>query len=105
MLLRGEGGLPPSPPVPEPVQAALVRKRPLEFLDWCRDRCGDRFTPYTLPWGDTFHTAVPDDIGSIFTGDQTHIHAGEAFEKAFARVMGPNALFVIDERTTCACGA
>ena len=79
------------------MQAALWWTAPLQFIDWCRNHLGDRFVVFSPPFGDVFYTAVPDDIKKVFTGDQTKIHAGEAYEKIFKRLMGPHSLFVIDD--------
>lgn len=97
LVSRQHASLPPSPPLPRPAQAVLQWKLPLAFADWCRERLGDRYTVYTPPMGDVVYTAVPEDIKALYTGDQSKIHAGEAYDRIFGRLMGPNSLFVIDD--------
>lgn len=89
--------LPPRPPLPRPLQAALFWRRNLQFLEWCRSRCGDRFTVWAPPWGDIVFMIDPDDIKTVFAADPKQIHAGDAYAKVLGTLMGPRSLFLLDE--------
>ena len=89
--------LPPRPPLPRPLQAALFWRRNLQFLEWCRRRCGDTFTVWAPPWGDIVFMVDPDDIKTVFAADPEAIHAGDAYAKVLGTMMGPRSLFLLDE--------
>jgi cytochrome P450 len=67
------------------------------FLNYCHRRYGDRFTVSMGPFGTYVYLADPEDIRSVFLGDDTVFHAGEANAPFFGRVLGPTSVLVTDE--------
>lgn len=89
--------LPPRVRLPRPVVAYMWWRWTVPFLDWCRDRYGDRFTVSVPPYGTCVLLTDPDDIKTLYTTDTETAHAGEQYAKLFKEVMGERALFVLDE--------
>ena len=89
--------LPPAPPIPRALQALLFWRRTVPFLDWCRRRCGDRWTLWVPPWGTSVFLSDPDDIKAAFAADPVVVHAGEAYAKVLGNLMGTRSLFLLDE--------
>ncbi len=87
--------LPPGPRSPATVNTARFARRPLEsLLEWQR-RYGPVFTVRFLVFGTGVYVADPDEIRSMFTGDQSDLLAGEA-NSPLASVLGENSVLVLD---------
>ena len=78
------------------MQSLLWWRRTTQYLDWCRERWGDRFTVFAPPWGKVVVLADPDDIKALFSAPAEDVRAGEAYARIFGRLMGPRSLFVLD---------
>ncbi|CDO28345.1 cytochrome P450 [Mycolicibacterium porcinum] len=89
-------GLPPGPPLPPPVQAALMLHFWPRFVSACRRRYGDVFTLRVLAMGTMVYLADPADIKVVFAGDPTIFHAGEA-NSVLSTLLGESSVLVIDE--------
>lgn len=95
--MRGaDPSLPPAPPLPRLLQAALFWRLKIPFFSWCRRRLGDRFTIWAPPFGPLVCLADPRDIKQVFTGDPGVLHVGEAYGELFKPVMGEHSTFALD---------
>ncbi|OLP01852.1 cytochrome P450 [Mycolicibacterium porcinum] len=89
-------GLPPGPPLPPSVQAALMLHYWPRFVSACRRRYGDVFTLRVATMGTMVYLADPADIKMVFAGDPTIFHAGEA-NSVLSSLLGDSSVLVIDE--------
>jgi cytochrome P450 family 135 len=89
--------LPPSPPLPKPVQTAIWSRQARRMLYACQDRYGDMFTIRVAYEGTWVMLADPEAIKQVFTGDPRIFHAGEG-NQILATVLGQNSLLVLDEK-------
>lgn len=89
-------GLPPGPPLPPSVQAALMLHYWPRFVSACRRRYGDVFTLRVATMGTMVYLADPADIKVVFAGDPTIFHAGEA-NSVLSSLLGDSSVLVIDE--------
>jgi cytochrome P450 family 135 len=92
-----ERRLPPSPPLPKPVQTAIWSRQARRLLYACQDRYGDTFTIRVAYEGTWVMLADPEAIKQVFTGDPKVFHAGEG-NQILATVLGQNSLLVLDEK-------
>jgi len=92
-----ERGLPPSPPLPRPVQTAIWSRQARRMLYGCQDRYGDIFTIRIAYEGTWVLLADPAAVKQVFTGDPKVFHAGEGNE-ILAPLLGRNSLLVLDEK-------
>ncbi len=90
-------GLPPSPPLPKPLQTAVWSRQARRMLYACQDRYGDMFTIRVAYEGTWVMLADPEAIKQVFTGDPRIFHAGEGNE-ILAPLLGRNSLLVLDEK-------
>ena len=90
-----ESTLPPGPKSPPLLQAANLGRLP-RFLDACHQRYGDRFTVRMGRFGTFVYLVDPDDIRSVFHGDDAALHAGEANAPFLGRVLGPSSVLVTE---------
>lgn len=90
------GTLPPGPPLPAFVQTALMVRHWPRFVSACRRRYGDVFTLRIASMGDWVYLADPADIKTVFAGDPTVYHAGEA-NSMLSGLLGDTSVLVIDE--------
>src|SRR6516165_7531977 len=89
-------GLPDGPRRPRTVQAWFWLKRPIRYLDHCRQTYGDVFT-MRLPFGmNMVHIARPDLVKAVFTGDHDVLRAGEANATILEPLVGPHSVLVLD---------
>lgn len=88
--------LPPGPPLPPIVQAAVLLRYWPRFVAACRRRYGKLFTLRVAAVGTMVYLADPDDIKTVFAGDPATYHAGEA-NSMLAALLGPSSVLVIDE--------
>ncbi len=68
--------LPPAAPFPSVAQTIACRWRPLEYLDWCRERIGPRFTVKPIDMPPLVFLSDPKDIRAVVTAPLTSLHAG-----------------------------
>jgi cytochrome P450 len=89
--------LPPGPRLPGWLQAALTGIRPPLYFQLCQRRYGDVIRmrmPVTL---DYVYVADPDAVRTIFRGDPSLFHAGEANGSILEPILGPTSVLVTDE--------
>jgi cytochrome P450 len=89
--------LPPSPPLPKPIQTAIWSRQARRMLYACQDRYGDMFTIRVAYEGTWVMLADPEAIKQVFTGDPKVFHAGEG-NQILATVLGQNSILVLDEK-------
>lgn len=94
--MGGSASLPPGPPLPRVVQAALMMHYWPRFVSACRRRYGDVFTLRVAAMGTMVYLADPADIKVVFAGDPTIFHAGEA-NSVLSALLGDSSVLVIDE--------
>jgi len=87
--------LPPGPPLPRSVQAALILRYWPRFVAACRRRYGSVFTLRIASLGTLVYLDDPADIKAVFAGDPAIYHAGEA-NSMLAGVLGESSVLVID---------
>ncbi len=90
------GPLPPGPPLPRSVQAALMLRYWPGFVSTCRRRYGSVFTLRIASLGTIVYLDDPADIKTVFAGDPAIYHAGEA-NSMLAGVLGESSVLVIDD--------
>ena len=88
--------LPPGPPLPSVVQAALMLRHWPRFVAACRRRYGKMFTVRIASMGTVVYLDDPADIKTVFAGDPAVYHAGEA-NSMLAGLLGKSSVLVIDE--------
>ncbi|MGW0161008.1 cytochrome P450 [Mycobacterium sp. NPDC003323] len=88
--------LPPGPSLPPGLQAALLMKFWPRLLKGCRRRYGDIFTLRIASMGTVVYLADPADIKTVFAGDPSVYHAGEA-NAMLAGLLGASSVLVVDD--------
>jgi cytochrome P450 family 135 len=88
--------LPPGPPLPRSVQTVLMLRYWPRFVAACRRRYGSVFTLRIATLGTVVYLDDPADIKTVFAGDPTTYHAGEA-NSVLAGFVGETSVLVIDE--------
>lgn len=88
--------MPPGPPLPPGVQAGLLLKFWPRFVSTCRRRYGDVFTLRVASMGTLIYLARPEDIRTVFGGDPSVYHAGEA-NSMLAGLLGSSSVLVVDD--------
>jgi cytochrome P450 family 135 len=88
--------LPPGPPLPRSVQTVLMLRYWPRFVAACRRRYGSIFTLRIASIGTLVYLGDPADIKTVFAGDPTTYHAGEA-NSLLAGFVGDSSVLVIDE--------
>src|SRR5689334_22332149 len=96
MTDSGRVNLPPGPRLPRSVQVALMMRFWPRFLSACRRRYGDVFTVRIAGMGTVVYLADPADIKTVFAGDPTVYHAGEA-NSMLSTLLGDTSVLVVDE--------
>jgi cytochrome P450 len=92
-----ERRLPPSPPLPRPIQTAIWSRQARRLLYACQDRYGDMFALRIAYEGTWVMLADPAAIKQVFTGDPKVFHAGEG-NQILEPVLGKSSLLVLDEK-------
>ena len=88
--------LPPGPRYPASLQALGFWKRPLAYLERCRQRYGTPFT-LRLPFGPPFVMVTdPDQIKQIYTAPADVLHPGEG-ARVLQPIVGSNSVLLLDE--------
>lgn len=93
---RKPSPLPPGPPLPRSVQAMLMLRYWPRFVAACRRRYGRIFTLRIASVGTLVYVDDPADIKTVFAGDPTIYHAGEA-NSLLSGFVGESSVLVIDE--------
>jgi cytochrome P450 len=88
--------LPPGPALPRSVQTVLMLRYWPRFVAACRRRYGSIFTLQIASIGTLVYLDDPADIKTVFAGDPTIYHAGEA-NSLLAGFVGDSSVLVIDE--------
>ena len=88
--------MPPGPPLPPAIQAGLLMKFWPRFVSACRRRYGDVFTLRVSAMGTLVYLARPEDITTVFAGDPSVYHAGEA-NSMLAGLLGSSSVLVVDD--------
>jgi cytochrome P450 family 135 len=88
--------LPPGPRLPQSVQAALMLRYWPRFVAACRRRYGSTFTLHVSSLGTLVYLDDPADIKTVFAGDPTVYHAGEA-NSMLSGLVGNSSVLVIDD--------
>ncbi|MCX2932863.1 cytochrome P450 [Mycobacterium sp. CVI_P3] len=88
--------LPPGPPLPPAIQAALMLRFWPRFLSACRRRYGHTFTVRISGMGTVVYFDDPADIKQVFAGDPAVFHAGEA-NSMLSGLLGPASVLVVDD--------
>ena len=88
--------LPPGPRLPRSVQAAVMLRHGSSFVAACRRRYGSVFTLRVAGLGTMVYLADPADIKTVFAGDPSVFHAGEA-NTMLSGLLGDSSLLVIDD--------
>ena len=90
------GMLPPGPPLPKLVQTGLMLRYWPRFLAAVQRRYGNMFTTRIAGLHPLVYVTDPDVIKTVFAGDPTVFHAGEA-NSVLAGMVGDTSVLVIDE--------
>ena len=88
--------LPPGPPLPPSLQTALMLRYWPRFVSACRRRYGSVFTVRIASVGTIVYLDDPGVIKTVFAGDPSIYHAGEA-NSILAGVLGESSVLVIDD--------
>ena len=87
--------LPPGPPYPRALQTLGWIKRPMPFLERCRERYGDAFTLKIANEGTWVLLSDPEAVKDVFTGDPRLLRAGEA-NVILLPVLGRHSVLLLD---------
>ncbi|ORB85449.1 cytochrome P450 [Mycobacterium kansasii] len=88
--------LPRGPRLPRWVQALMMLTRGSHFVAACHRRYGAAFTLRVAGVGTIVYLAAPADIKTVFSGDPSVFHAGEA-NSILRGLLGDSSLLVIDD--------
>ena len=88
--------LPPGPPLPKPIQTALLWTITRPYLFACRRRYGHTFSVRTVEMGTLVYISREEDLKAVFTGDPEVFHAGEG-NSLLGPVMGERSVLLLDE--------
>ena len=88
--------LPPGPPLPRTVQAALFLVYWPRYVAACRRRYGRIFTLRMSGLGNVVYLDDPADIKTVFAGDPALYHAGEA-NSILGGLLGHSSVLLVDE--------
>lgn len=88
--------MPPGPRLPSAVQAALLLRYWPRFVAGCRRRYGSAFTLSISGLGKLVYLDDPADVKTVFAGDPSVFHAGEA-NAMLAGLLGSTSVLVVDD--------
>jgi cytochrome P450 family 135 len=88
--------LPPAAPLPSFLQTLACRIRPLEYLEWCHNRMGHRFTVYPVDMPPLVFLSDPKDIRTVFTAPLTVLHPGAGAART-APLFGEGSFLLLEE--------
>ncbi|HEY1358961.1 MAG TPA: cytochrome P450 [Thermoleophilaceae bacterium] len=89
--------LPPGPRMPAALQAGLMTRDPVGWLEQRRARYGDVFSSRFPFIGSLVYVSDPAEIKRVFSGDVEVFHAGEANSIPLGPVFGTYSLLTLDE--------
>jgi len=78
------------------LQTAIVLRRWPRFVAWAQRRYGNVFTLRIATMGTVVYLADPTDIKTVFAGDPTVYHAGEA-NAMLAGLLGDSSILLLDD--------
>jgi cytochrome P450 len=93
---RARKALPPAAPLPSALQTLACRNHPLEYLEWCRRRIGQRFSVYPVDMAPLVFLSDPNDIRAVVTAPLTVLHAG-AGAALTAPLFGERSFLLLEE--------
>ena len=96
MSPRPANSMPPGPPLPRWVQTALVLRSWPDYITACQRRYGPVFTLRIASVGTVVYLTDPADIKTVFAGDPSVYHAGEA-NSMLAGLLGATSVLLIDD--------
>jgi cytochrome P450 len=88
--------LPPTAPLPAILQTLACRLRPLEYLQWCREQLGPRFTVHATLMPPLVFLSEPADIRATVKAPLDVLHGGEG-AKLTAPLFGYGSFLLRDE--------
>jgi len=88
--------LPPAAPLPASLQTLACRLRPLEYLQWCREQLGPRFTVHATLMPPLVFLSDPADIRATVRAPLDVLHGGEG-AKLTAPLFGYGSFLLRDE--------
>ncbi len=88
--------MPPGPWLPGVVQASLLYRHGVRFLAACQRRYGSVFMLRIASVGPLVYLADPADIKTVFAGDPSVFHAGEA-NSILRGLLGDSSVLLIDD--------
>jgi cytochrome P450 len=88
--------LPEAPPIPSVIQTAAGRLRPLEYLEWCRDRLGPRFTITPIDMPPLVFLSDPADIRAVVAAPLAVLHSG-AGAAITAPLFGASSFMLLED--------
>lgn len=94
--------LPPAAPVPSPLQTAACRNWPLQYVEWCRQHIGERFTIYPVGMPPLVFLSNPTHIRAVVSAPPDVLHPG-AGSAVIAPLIGERA-FILCEEDDHLCG-
>ncbi|HKU40867.1 MAG TPA: cytochrome P450 [Polyangiales bacterium] len=86
--------LPPTPPLPAPVQSLLWIRQPTQYMEFLRRRYGNAFSIRLMP----FRIALfsdPEAIRTIFAAKPADMHAGKV-NRILRAVVGESSVLLLD---------
>jgi cytochrome P450 len=86
--------LPPSLPLPPPLQTLFWIRRPTDFMELCRRRYGKAFQVRLLPFALSLFSD-PESIRTIFAAKSDEMHAGEV-NRILRVVVGDSSVLLLD---------
>ncbi|HTA96918.1 MAG TPA: cytochrome P450 [Solirubrobacteraceae bacterium] len=92
----GASELPPGPRMPSALQAVAWARRPLPFLERCRERYGDVFTLRVRHSGTWVILGDPRDVKRVFTADHTTLAVGLA-NSVLGPLLGERSVMLLEE--------
>ncbi len=95
-IARRRRDLPPAAPLPATLQTLACRLRPLEYIEWCRNRIGPRFTVYPIDMPPLVFLSDPKDIRTVVTAPLTVLHPGAGAAKT-APLFGEGSFLLREE--------
>jgi cytochrome P450 family 135 len=92
------GKLPPGPPIPRAIQAAIWALRPLEMMDRCAARYGETFTLRVRNGSPWVLISNPEHVKRLFTTESAQIRAGAAEANPLLEpLLGARSVMLLDE--------
>lgn len=88
--------LPPGLPLPAAVQTFLFWRWPLQYLTYCRERCGPRFTLHATSQPPLVFLAGPEDIRNVVGFSPDVLRAGEG-SQLICPIVGERSFMLSDD--------